>query len=47
VTPPTYLVTAAPKGSQATNDTKCATLTLSNLGVKTKSGTASAASDCW
>lgn len=46
-TPPSYLVTATPQGSQASNDTKCGTLTLNQLGVKTKSGTASAVSDCW
>ena len=46
-TPPTYLVTAAPKGVQLSRDTKCRTLTLSNLGVKTESGTASSFADCW
>jgi type IV pilus assembly protein PilE len=44
--PPSYTITATPIGVQL-GDTKCATLTLSNLGVKTKSGTASSASDCW
>lgn len=42
VAPPTYLVTATPQGSQATNDTKCGTLTLSHLGAKTP-----ATSGCW
>lgn len=46
-TPPSYLVTATPQGSQLSNDTKCGTLTLNQLGVKTKSGTASVVSDCW
>lgn len=46
-TPPTYLVTAAPNGVQLSRDTKCGTLTLSNLGVKTESGTASSFADCW
>ncbi len=46
-TPPTYLVTATPRDAQATNDARCAILTLDNLGVKTKSGTASSVSDCW
>lgn len=44
---PTYTITGTPVGTQLTNDTRCATLTLSNLGVKTKSGTASSAADCW
>ena len=44
---PTYLITGEPIGSQLTNDTKCGTLTLSNLGVKTESGTAASFSDCW
>jgi type IV pilus assembly protein PilE len=47
VTPPAYLVTATPLGAQATNDGRCAVLTLNNVGVKTKSGTASSVSDCW
>jgi type IV pilus assembly protein PilE len=47
-TPPTYTVTATPiSGSaQATRDTKCATLTLTQAGIKGKSGTGSV-SDCW
>lgn len=44
---PTYLITGTPIGSQLAQDTKCATLTLSNLGVKTESGTAGSAADCW
>jgi type IV pilus assembly protein PilE len=40
----TYVLTAAPQGPQA-ND-KCGTLTYSDLGVKTKSGSASF-SECW
>jgi type IV pilus assembly protein PilE len=44
---PTYTIIGTPIGSQLAKDTKCATLTLNNLGVKTKSGTASSASDCW
>lgn len=46
-TPPAYLVTATPLGKQATDDGRCAVLTLNNVGVKTKSGTASSVSDCW
>lgn len=44
---PTYLVTGTPIGTQLAKDTKCGTLTLNQLGVKTKSGTAAAVSDCW
>jgi type IV pilus assembly protein PilE len=39
---PTYVITGEPIGSQATNDTKCGTLTLSNLGVKLPT-----TSGCW
>jgi len=46
-TPPSYLVTAAPQGGQLSNDTRCGTLTLNQLGTKTRTGTASAVSDCW
>jgi len=46
-TPPTYTVTATPQGSQASQDTKCATLTLSSAGAKSQSGSATAVSDCW
>lgn len=45
-TPPTHLVTATPKGSQLSQDSKCGTLTYSQAGVKTKSGTGSVA-NCW
>lgn len=45
-TPPTYTVSATPVGAQATRDTKCATLTLSQGGTKGKTGTGSV-SDCW
>ncbi len=44
---PAYTITATPSGSQATNDTKCATLTLNQQGTKTMSGTSTALSDCW
>jgi len=46
-TPPTYTVIATPQGNQASQDTKCATLTLTSAGVKSQSGTAAAVSDCW
>ena len=39
---PTYLITGTPIGKQAVNDTKCAALTLSNLGAKTPT-----TSGCW
>jgi len=41
----TFVLTAAPTGAQS-NDTKCGTLSLSAVGTKSKSGTASV-SDCW
>lgn len=41
----TYAVTAAPKGMQATNDTKCGTLKLDQTGARTADGTDSGA--CW
>lgn len=46
-TPPSYLVTATPIGSQLSNDTQCGTLTLDGTGAKTESGTATAVSECW
>ena len=45
-TAPGYTVTAAPLGAQASADTRCGTLTLTNTGVKGKSGSASVG-DCW
>lgn len=39
---PTYLITGLPIGTQLVNDTKCGTLTLSNLGDKMP-----ATSGCW
>ncbi|GAB3381802.1 hypothetical protein GCM10027567_28750 [Spongiibacter taiwanensis] len=42
-TPPSYTVSAAPSGSQATDD-DCGTLTLNSQGVK---GYASGATRCW
>ena len=44
-TPPGYVITATPSGSQATNDGACGTLTLNNTGDKTASGTAGVS--CW
>lgn len=45
--PPSYVITATPQGVQASRDTKCMTLTLNHLGVKTHSGSAPSVSDCW
>lgn len=45
-TPPSYTVTATPIGSQASRDTKCATLTLDQAGTKGESGSGTVA-DCW
>lgn len=45
-TSPSYTVTAAPLGTQASGDAKCGTLTLTHTGVKGKSGAASV-SECW
>lgn len=44
---PAYLITGTPVGAQLSRDTKCGSLTLNQLGAKTKSGTASAVADCW
>ncbi|MCF8167422.1 MAG: type IV pilin protein [Rhodoferax sp.] len=44
---PAYVVTGTPIGGQLTSDAKCGTLTVNSLGVKGKSGTAAAVSDCW
>jgi len=40
----TYALTAAPQLVQASKDTKCGSLTLSNTGVKGHSGSGA---DCW
>lgn len=42
----TFSVTAVPKGIQTTADTACATLSSSQMGAKTVSGTGTAAT-CW
>lgn len=41
-----YTLQATPINAQLSADTRCGTLTLDNLGVKTESGTASV-EDCW
>lgn len=45
-TPPSYIIKATPKDSQATRDTLCAMLTLDQTGAKGKTGTGSLA-NCW
>ena len=42
----TFSVTAVPKGIQTTADTACATLSSSQMGAKTASGTGTVAT-CW
>ncbi|MFZ3221456.1 MAG: type IV pilin protein [Rhodoferax sp.] len=44
---PNYTITATPSGVQAQRDTKCANLTLTQAGVKGKTGTAPTVSACW
>jgi type IV pilus assembly protein PilE len=45
-TPPTFTITATPKGNQAARDTACATLTVDQAGTKGATGTSGAAG-CW
>ena len=45
-TPPTYTVTATPKGSQLVNDTKCGSINIDQSGTKGKTGSGTVA-DCW
>lgn len=42
--PPAYNIVATPIGSQLSGDTSCGTLTLTNAGVKSASGSGS---NCW
>lgn len=42
----TFSITATPQGAQATRDTRCATLSINQLGTKAITGTASVAT-CW
>jgi type IV pilus assembly protein PilE len=44
--PLAYSITAAPIGAQATNDTKCGSVSIDNAGVKGISGTGTVA-ECW
>jgi type IV pilus assembly protein PilE len=43
-TPPSFYVEAVPKTAQATNDSRCGTLRLTNTAAKTASG---GSADCW
>ena len=42
----TFTIQAAPSGGQATNDTRCATLSINQAGTRTTSGTDTVA-NCW
>lgn len=42
-----YDIWATPKGGQATNDTKCGTLSINQAGTKGETGAAGNASECW
>ncbi len=44
--PRAFTVTAAPQGLQLAKDTECGTLSINNVGVKTKSGSQSV-DYCW
>lgn len=46
VTANTYTITATPTGNQASRDTECGTLTLTQAATKGKSGTGTVTS-CW
>ena len=46
-TPPTYTIKATPTGTQLTNDTECASLTLDQAGTKNIIGGTSSVSNCW
>lgn len=45
-TPPAYTINAVPTGSQATNDTKCGTVSINQAGTKGETGTGTLG-DCW
>ena len=45
LTPTTFVLSAAPHGAQKTNDTQCASLTLTHLGVQGATGDEPA--KCW
>lgn len=43
----TYTIEAVPEGVQETRDTKCATLSINNTGLKATSNTGTSAAECW
>lgn len=45
-TPPAYVITATPTGTQAARDTQCGAVTVNQAGTKGESGTGAVA-DCW
>lgn len=45
--PKAYTLRAVPQGGQATNDTKCGTLTINAQGVRGEGGSATTADECW
>ncbi len=45
-TPPGYTITAVPIGGQATNDTKCGSISIDQAGTKGISGTGTV-TECW
>lgn len=45
-TPPGYTITAVPTGGQATNDTRCGSVSIDQAGTKGISGTGTVA-ECW
>jgi type IV pilus assembly protein PilE len=47
ITATTFLITATPQGTQATNDTLCGALSINETGVRTEAGTATTAGQCW
>ena len=42
-----YTIQAVPKGSQASRDTKCKTLSINQAGTKGETGSAASAAECW
>ena len=43
----TFIINATPGAAQASRDTLCGTLSITQAGTKGYSGTAGSASDCW
>ena len=42
-----YTLTAAPQGAQASDDTKCGSLTLTHTGIRGQSATPPSGYECW